>query len=338
MSCPKCGKEVADHVLFCTFCGNKMPEKAAPAQAEFQPPMNQPPVNEAPTGEGGSFAPPPPPQDFAPQPPRFYGPAGLIRNMLLSPLYLTAIIAFSTYVLFSLFGSDSASAMTSELINELLYKLDLPTEIEGIYSATSSSSAVGSLIGLAPSILVVIGGWMLFASAKKSENQRLNPAGMNLIRISTVITFVLACVSAGLVLIVFLLLGGIIGLGFSYGGSYGYESVFDAFMYDEAVAFGTVLIGLIFVVAIAAIVFLLIYQYKAMATAKTLNTAIKENVVRGKISGFVTVMCYISGVTSGLSALASIFNFATFLATAGSAVSFFCFGMLLSRYKKAVYR
>ena len=147
---------------------------------------------------------------------------------------------------------------------------------------------------------------------------------MNLIRISAVITFVLACVSAGLVLIVFLLLGGIIGLGFSYGGSYGNESVFDAFMYDEAVAFGTVLIGLIFVVAIAAIVFLLIYQYKAMATAKTLNTAIKENVVRGKISGFVTVMCYISGVTTGLSALSSILlSFTGFLASAGAAVAIF---------------
>lgn len=328
MFCPKCGKEVADNVIFCTFCGNKMPANQDTATEVSEqilcPPFENPLSNAKPEL------------------------TEMIRKLLLSRTFLVAIISLSAYILFKLLGNFGAYSELSDFLSEAGPYGDYAGVL---YNPSGSSSAIGTLIGLIPSILVVIGGWMLYASARKTQSGAISPAGMSVIRVAPIINLVVVCLFAPFLCVV-ALAASLMGLaGIKYSDSLGG-------------IFGVGLMLFLFLLVVAVVIYLIVFGVKSISTVNTLKAAIETGAITKKISKLVIVTCYIFGVISALGVLCSVLTqcltgvymyeianslgseyspnilltwfslIMSSLATIGSAVSFFCFGRILSRYKK----
>lgn len=306
MFCPKCGAANSDGAAFCKNCGSPLGAAAQPAA-----PAPAAPVYSAPA---------------APDTPA----VAALKKVASSPLTLIAAIAYSAAMLFSwifnasggierflyqVFGSD---------LNRFLRGLDLP--ISYGYSSWTIGAIIGSIVGSAPSVLVVIGFWLLFAAGRKPGPMKT--AGFTLIKVTLVIGLVCVCIAAGVGFIV-MLVGMFMGSAFlgssSYGG-YGFESV--AFS-------GLMLITLlIFAGVITLVILFLSKAIKSVNTAK--NTAL-TGVASDRVSPFVAVMCFIAVASLAIYAIISLvtLQFLAFFSLAANAAFVVCCGCLIFKYRSA---
>ena len=269
MFCPKCGKEVKGGAQFCTFCGNKMPANQDTATEVSEqilcPPFENPHSNAKPEL------------------------TEMIRKLLLSRIFLVAIISLSAYILFKLLGDFGAYSELSDFLSEAGPYGDYAGVL---YNTSGSSSVIGTLIGLIPSILVVIGGWMLYASARKTQSGAISPAGMSVIRVAPIINLVVVCLFAPFLCVV-ALAASLMGLaGIKYSDSLGG-------------IFGVGLMLFLFLLVVAVVIYLIVFGVKSISTVNTLKAAIETGAITKKISKLVIVTCYIFGVISALGVLSA---------------------------------
>ena len=329
MFCPKCDKESNDGVKFCTFCGSALPADQE-ANREPSDQTSSSPIEE--TALDVSFK-----------------PAELIKKLLLSRTFLVAIVAYSAYVLFSFLKSLASPFLLPRFSYFSVYDIFNNGFLSGISNITGSpvyASPIGTLIGLIPAILVVVGGWMLYASARKTQAELLNPMGLKIISITPII-FLVMIYFASVIFFLAAFVASIMGL--ASAASFGDSS---------AATFGsgiTFLLLLSMVVAVA--IFFIVYGTKCVSTVNALKIAVETNTVEGTISRIVVVMCFILCAINAYGAFSSIISeisnaivwnkqfdleykiswyntITSSLISASSAVSLFCFGLLLSRYKK----
>ena len=250
-----------------------------------------------------------------------------VRTMLSSPLFLVGAIGYSVYGLFELLGGIAGNAAGSSMLNSLLNNLG---SVQGGYGmsdnylqmymgAYSGVSLLGTLISAVPVILLAVGMWLLFASAKGGAG--INLTGLAMIRVIVIIQMVCACITVVLVEIVCIVVIAGVGSIMSYLET-GYEA-------------GTIMILAMLVVAgIAAAE--IIYYLKLLKTIRTMKDTIISGMPDSRVSKYVEIFCYIAGGFSGLSALFSLAGMSIygFLGDAGLATANIVFAIYIMKYRQ----
>lgn len=293
-TCPVCGKEIDDAAAFCPHCGSPagqqgpvyaQPAGAAPAGPETEPPAVQ-----------------------------------LLRRMATSPVYLAGAIGYSCTILFNVITvvySASPGAVNRYLTVTSRTVYGQQGELDTLYNFFSNlfgATAAGALLGSIPTLLMAVGIWMVYASAR-SRSGPISTAGLTIIRVIQIITAVLVCLLLGLVL-------GVIGL----------MLVGMPLSDNTPGAVGLLVAAVVTILVVFGLVIL--YYLRLIATIDCFRYTLWNGTPQGKISRFVAVIAILSGVFSLLGVLTGgIFPVLTAL---GGAVVGISFGVLLFRCRSAL--
>lgn len=279
MFCGYCGKNVPDGAAFCPSCGATIRVNMAQGIAYQTKGTNpQPPV-----------------QGMPPEPYPGRKPAGYsIKKAASSGLFLFAIILFSATALWSCIGSFFSSSVFGT-VNTVLYYFGMSITDLGLPVATVSlACSIFEAIAAIPGILVAIGLWLIFSSAR-SRAQTLKTGGLTLIKVMVILRFIFVCIAIFFIEIALIICAA----------AYGSSGIYLNMGYFSGL--GTVLfVSLIFAVALAAVV-LIIYYAKVI---KMLNSASLAADVGGSVfaSVYVVVICFymaLSGVYGFVSTIVS---------------------------------
>ena len=168
MFCSNCGIENVEGAVFCKNCGKNLTQPAVPVKAAKPPLSNNPVLN-------------------------------VIKKVASSPLFLVAIIAYSVQILGSVITAAASGPLFSGMIYNILYEFgaDIPYEfyniLDSIAMAGSGPVIVGTIIGLIPTILICIGLWITYASARSRTSDTMKTSGLTMIKVITVIQLVGTC-------------------------------------------------------------------------------------------------------------------------------------------------
>lgn len=295
MFCPQCGQPYAEGMRFCEHCGATLPTPATPAGAP-QPGM---PGQPSPT----------PVMD-------------LLRRLATSPLYLTGAIAYTCLILFNVLSAMSGSTLeklTDQYLS-LLFRYDMSMgelgealdQLNRVMPLMRSATLGTALVGQIPAILIAVGLWMLFASAKNSSGEPLKATGLTIIKVITIINLVVVSLAALLLLVVLFLLMAALA------------------SYEDAVVPAFVAV----IVLVAAIFALAILFYVKLATTiHTIQTSIRTGSASDRVSVYVAVISILGGAGSLLGILGAG-GLSGMLAMLAAAVASFCYGIFLFRYRK----
>lgn len=294
MFCSNCGIENAEGSAFCKNCGKPLsqitPDYSAPAYTPAaKPPLSSNPVLNA------------------------------VKKIAGSPLFLVAVIAYSLQILATLVSSVGTGAKVEMFLYSLLDEIGYaaPFEFYEIVDAISRIGdipyIIGTIIGLIPTILICVGLWITYSSAKNRMTDTMKTSGLTMIKVITIIQLVWACVVFALVELLLMLI---------------VVAVAAANVYEA----GLIIAGVVFVVLFVAAAFALAIVYfakiiKSIGVAKkTITTGIPSD----KVSSYVAVWAFISAVCLVFSLITS------FIASAASMTAFICFGILIFKYKSAM--
>ena len=252
----------------------------------------------------------------------------MVRTMLASPLFLTGAIGYSVYGLFELLGGLAGSAAESRVMSVIDNLGGAQSgygmgggHLQGYVSVFNGVNVLGTLLGSVPAILIAVGMWMLYATAKSSSRKEVNLTGISMIRVVVIIQLVFTCIGAALIEIACLVI--LVGAGslMSYlGADYG--------------AGGIMVIAMLFVAVFAAAE--IIFYLKLMNVIKTMKNTVVSGRPDCRISKYAEIFCYILGGFSVFSALMSLVGMSIygFLGSAGSATSYIAFAIYLMRYRR----
>lgn len=302
MFCPQCGQPYAEGMSFCEHCGATLPPPAAPGVAPQ-------------AGMPGQ-----------PLPAQRSGPVSvleLLRRLATSPLYLTGAIAYTCFILFNLVSATSGSTL-ERLMDQYLSLLfrygnmgmgelgEALDQLNSVMPLMRGATLGTALVGQIPAILIVVGLWMLFASAKNRSGEPLKATGLTIIKVITIINLVVVSLAALLVVVVLFLVMAALA---SYE-----DAIVPAFL---AVI---VLVAAIFALAI-------LFYVKLATTIHTMQTSIRTGTPSDRVSAYVAVIAILGGVGSLMSILGAG-GVSGMLAMLGAAVAAFCYGIFLFRYRK----
>ena len=242
-----------------------------------------------------------------------------VKRMISSPLFLTGAIGYSTYVLFQLLsgiGGIGIGDQIRRLLQQSMYNADME-----YYQTYINGYIMGQfLVQLIPLILIAVGIWMTFASAKAENHFVIKTSGVSLIYVITIIQFVCFCV---FVLILEILCMCILA---------------DGGMWLEYSDVGFTIKGLlILVMVVSAIIAVIriIYYVKLCSMIQRMKRTAITGIPDCRISLFVELYCYLAGGVEVISAFVSLSYLSVygFLASAGLATANIAFGIFLRKYR-----
>lgn len=321
MFCKNCGRELKEgEVCSCTANNvnysesNNSDSQQASQQNSQQGAYQQPPYQQV-------------PQPMYQQMPQWApaSPATAVLKRTASSGMTLALCVLMTVglVVQLLMGLFSGSVVTSTMD-----QLGMVTYTTGVdmSSVATVSTIIGTLIGMIPQILIVIGAWMFYKSWKDPMNLGGNAKGLGLIKGGIITNIVVGCIA-----VVFVAFAAI-------AGSAVMQVILEMLMYgtdsymtgDVSTAYSAMQVLLVVIVVIAILsvalsVLLYIFQLKTVNSIK--NTAM-TGAPATKISMFVVVMLYISGV---FAIIGSVSNFGLGIITGAAAI---IAGLLLQRLRK----
>ena len=239
-----------------------------------------------------------------------------LRELLLSPLFLTAAIAFSVQILLGIIASAVGPSSFAAAFNTALEETDLyysdPSAYYAFKDAISVINVVLAVLSAAPAIMIAVGLWIEFVSAK-NRLQKMTTTGFTMIRIIVVIQLVLT--------------GIFIAVGIT-------GSVVVAIAMSADTDFWIALMFL-FIFLIAGVAFLrIIYLLKVI---KMIGSA-KDTILLGEktesASLYVTVMTFISAGLSIITSLGSLLslNIVGFLSSTAAATAAVAFALLIQKF------
>jgi|GEM_PF-7099000 len=320
--CSNCGTQNQDETLFCENCGNKFevdaaqpapenpyytqPAPAAPVEPVAQPtyrqynPYGGQPITQ-PAGYPGADA---------------GQSASMLKTALQNPLFLTAVILFSVNILISIIYAVIPTNVEAIFA---LFPADLRRELASSidYSAVNAGAVFGALLGSIPSVLMCIGFWQMYTSAKSPMDKPLG--GMGLVKAALIINMIcviVAFVFLSIVLFVMMALADIV-----------------------AAAIVVLIVGII--VIIPAIVLGIIFYVKAIGSVTTLQQTASPlgNPMPKKLSSFVAVFNCIGAFFLFINAFSLlVFNPLGFISGLVSAAYLVLISVCIFNYNSALSR
>ena len=232
-----------------------------------------------------------------------------LKNSFGSTFYLIAAIAFTLTIVLSLVQSfvPSASIIGTVItyLQQYAAMLGMPLDDINVASLFSGTNIAGTIIGMIPSILIALGMWLIYASAKKAEIPA-STAGYSILQVINIIYLVLVCIATVLVVI-----GGIIALvGLNSLGSY-YGSSGSGTMAVAAV---------VLLVAIIVMVLVIIYYAKLAGIYGISKDVLRYNRSSKKVSMFVIVINFIGLFFTAIGTISSLVSASSMFGLSGTYV------------------
>lgn len=304
MFCPNCGAYLNDGTRFCSKCGSAQPI-AQPAQVRY--------VQSAPNSLAGGNS-------------RAEQVHNAVRKLGGSPLFLIICLCYTLAQLIALVNLFVPNDLFASLY-PLLRQMGMSyRDIQDILAGASASSGIAGFLGMIPGILIMSGLWMVYGTCV-SRNNRPSTSGLTMIQVINILYLVFFGLGMLILLIVLLIAVAATGSLGEYGN-------------DMANAAGIGMLVAFFLIAgIAAFVF--VYYIKILTTISKVKKTIRTGIPNRKVSGFVAVMCFISGGFSVLSGListaglayANISTILTILSSLLSGSLMILIGVLIFLYK-----
>lgn len=239
-----------------------------------------------------------PPQGYAPRPPYVapsppaYAPypapteplnpvIQTVKKAGSSAAFLIMTIVYTLTALLNLvniFAQNSAYSLY-----QWAYLLEDPDVYE-VLSDISGIMPVFSLFGFIPTLMVMIGLWLFYASCRNRRKAGVSTGGLTMVQVVSVMQLVLICILAALVLIVAMAAVSFAGFG----------------MDEEVVA---VMAAMMLLTAL--MVMIIIYQAKLVGTLSAVRKTASTGVIVRSASGYVAVMNCILAVCSFVSVVLS---------------------------------
>lgn len=300
MYCQRCGAQTPDGMMYCQNCGAPLEGAPRPAAGGFAPPPVQPVAPAQPTNPVLAF----------------------LKSQAASPLFLTGAIAFSLSLLFQLGGAFSVGNSLRQMLRFMMdmapssaYDYEyyaMQEALSMIGRSTSMGAVIGALIGMIPSILVAIGMWLVFATARDKSGMPMKTTGLTMIRVISIIRVV--CTILALV---------------------GIEALIVLFAFSAGD--DDILLPVIIIMLVVAVFYLvaLFYHVKVVATLATMRDSVQSLTPSEDVSLFVAVCNYIivaGQVISTFTSL-SVGNVLGALGNLAMGVSYIVFGIFLFDYK-----
>lgn len=238
-----------------------------------------------------------------------------LKKMATSPLYLACAIAYTCQIVFSIcsliWDRASVISMLQKYLGSGSASLEMSMAISSL-SQEFSGINIASFLGYIPTVLMSVGIWMLFLSAKNATDDALNPSGLTFVKVSTIIHIVCLILATLFVEFIFFML------------AWAFNEVADG------LASVVITVMIVFAVFMAFPIFMYI---KVVTTVNTMKRTIQTQVPSYKVSVFVAVMSIVSGVGYVILLLNSISLFSV-LSSVSMAVACIGFGVFLFRYRK----
>lgn len=309
MFCTKCGVQVPDNAVFCENCGVKI-------------------------GTEEPFVQTMPPQSYASAPmyTEVYSNRPLSTNPVLnalktvacSPLFLAAVIAFSAQIFLNIVGQMSGGGT---YILNLLYRIidmvgvQLPYEAYEVISEMASVSratmVISTVFDEAPNILVCIGLWMIYSSARNRMYDGMKTSGLTMIKVIMILNLIGVCMSL-LAIVMLCVIGIIIGASQVY--------------IDALVIVAGIIIAVIIAVMYA---FCIVYYVKVLKSINGAKSVIETGVFGKRASVFVAVWSFIFAFFSVFAIVLSYGIFAK-LAVVAAIVAHVCFALVIFKYNESL--
>ncbi len=351
MFCESCGSEIKDGAKFCGRCGApvKMKSAAGAAQPAAAAPVPYPENAAGNTRINGTCY---NEDNSESRPARAAGRLqSFVAGAASSKLFLAATIIFTAVLVIDLLSSIMTASVGGNVIlgilDEVLYQAGYSFNdigglgmVSSVVDWASAGTIVASVIAMIPSILIAIGLWLIFASAKSSRGTSVKPTGFTIIKVIYLIFFWIMIVFGAIAIIIFILA---IVLTADYSGA-------------AAAAFIVVLVLIAAVVALSCLYCAKIARM--LTSAREVGTGASDKLM---VSAYVQVLTWIAGIFMAISAVASIGSMGlvssvissiapveisigisagtsagflvSFLATAGSAAATICFAIIIGKLK-----
>ena len=213
----------------------------------------------------------------------------VIKKLGSSSLFLAAAILYSVSTVLGIFVSLRVSA-----VNYSVYSIFEQSGID--YNEITRYS-----VNLSPviSILICVALWLLYATCRDRKSGNISTAGLTICKVIAIITqvalwIVLACV-------IVILIAGFAG-GFEYLIRYGLP---NSFGYGSGVVAAFLFI---FIFAIAIVALLIAFYISVVRCINRIKGCAVTGMPDQRISRFLTVMLWISGVVNCLYSLITLFT------------------------------
>ncbi len=334
MICSSCGTQNADNAMFCKGCGaslasgNNAQQNNQGYQQAYQQNYRQQTYQQNYQQAYGKME-------------KIYSsnPAiNAVKKAAASPMFLTGAILYTIFLFFQLISSFSSGAIFTYMWEMMRYELMYEYNprafslMEKIIDTMQSVTVVTSLSGMIPTILIGVGIWMIFASGKKVMEQGMKTGGITLIKVITILQFVLYCIIMALGIIATLVF--LIVLPNLINDAMGLDYMSLSNMVQMSPSGGEefvplvlviILLFIMFLIMVVALVLSILFYVKAIKSMNVIKKTAENGKVDGEISMFFIVMLFIFG---GLSCVS--FTITGLL----SGVSMIFFGIALVNLRK----
>lgn len=244
----------------------------------------------------------------------FMVPIHTVRQLLSSALVIAGAVCFSLYIILYLAGVFTGEAVS--FINTLLSYEDY------VISYSPFVIMIISAVCVIPDIILAIGVWLIYSAAAKRSIRSIKTSGLTVIKVITIIKFVVCMILFAAVLFI---------LGFeaviTFTGSQGIISAETAVSKAAAVILPAV-------AALLCAVFV-IYYIMLIKSLTTIKRTVSSGRPSAKISVYVAVISFLFAVCLAASIIAFLRLESIFMAVSGGlrAVSFILFGIFLLIYR-----
>lgn len=265
-----------------------------------------------------------------------------VKKIAASPIFLTGVILYSVYALFQLISTFSGNAIINMIETALKFSGAYGSSeiyaIEQMLEGMRAGAIIGGLLGMIPTLLVVLALWLIFTAGRNIKEQGMKTAGLTIIKVLSIISLVTFCVTMGLSIIAIILLivfaaslpelagGAIFDMSY-YGGDYGYGYGYEDQMKDILNMGTGLIVGLLVVVALiiaASFVINLLFYIKTIKTLNSIKNTVDSGRFTGKISMYLIVMLFIT-------ASANVLTFSLAGLSSGVAIILFAVALIKLR-------
>lgn len=251
----------------------------------------------------------------------------VLKTVASSPRFLALAILLSVSTVFSIIASctvgDNLAFLYENLAN---YGVDTYAMREAM-EAAGSTSVVSAVLGSIPTILLVVGAWMHYATCRSTASGNISTAGLTICKVLTILEII--GISLGVLGVLILLVVGIIGAGVSANQPYD--------EWSGLAAVGSGLLIVVSIVLLALFVLLIVYDVCQLKIINRVKSTALSGIPDGRISQFYIVLSFIFAIFGILGGIVSLFgNVWQGLSGLTSSVVLLLSAMCLSEYKKKI--